>query len=94
MSQGSEIKLPPVAGAESQGAEIKLPPVAEAEITNCGSGSFLFTTDSKKFYRKKIMVAEPFFVHCFNFNYILPYYVNQKRYLSFQVIFKTIWSRG
>jgi hypothetical protein len=44
------------AGAESRGAEIKLPPEAEAEITNCGSGSssgsFLFITDLKKFYRK------------------------------------------
>jgi hypothetical protein len=32
-------------GTESRGAEIKLPPGAGAEITNCGSGSFLFTTD-------------------------------------------------
>jgi hypothetical protein len=31
----------------------KLPPGAGAEITNCGSGSFLFITDLKKFYRKK-----------------------------------------
>jgi hypothetical protein len=45
-------------GTESRGAEIKLPPGAGAEITNCGSGSFfLFTTDFKKFYWKK-MVAE------------------------------------
>jgi hypothetical protein len=29
-------------------AEFKLPPGAGAEITNCGSGSFLFTTDLKK----------------------------------------------
>ncbi len=33
-------------GAVIRGAEIKLPP--GAEITNCGSGSFLFTTDLKK----------------------------------------------
>ncbi len=39
-------------GAESRGAEIKLPPEAGAEITNCGFGAFLFTTDLKKFYRK------------------------------------------
>ncbi len=51
------------AGAESRGAEIKLPPGAGAEITNWGPGSgfgsFLFTTDLKKFYRKtkKIMVT-------------------------------------
>ncbi len=34
----------------------KLPSWAgsEAEIINCGSGSFLFIKDSKKFYRKKI----------------------------------------
>jgi hypothetical protein len=35
------------AGAESQGAEIKLPPEAKCEIMN--SGSFLFTTDLKKY---------------------------------------------
>jgi hypothetical protein len=40
------------AGAESRGAEIS-PPGARAEITNCGSGFFLFNTDLKKFYRKK-----------------------------------------
>jgi hypothetical protein len=40
------------AGAESRGAEIKLPPGAGAEITHLGSGSFLFTTDLKKFYLK------------------------------------------
>jgi hypothetical protein len=43
-------------------------PVPKAEITNCGSGSFLFTTDLKKFYRKKILVAEEVFVNCYNFN--------------------------
>jgi hypothetical protein len=37
-------------GAESRGAEIKLPPGAGAEITNRGSGSFLFSTDMKKLY--------------------------------------------
>ncbi len=41
------------AGAESRGAKIKLPHGAGAEITNCGSGSLIFTTDLKKFYRKK-----------------------------------------
>jgi hypothetical protein len=44
--------------AESREAEIKFPPEAGAEITNCGSGSFLFFTDLRKFRRKKIMVAE------------------------------------
>jgi hypothetical protein len=39
------------AGAESRGAEITLPTGAGAEIKNCGSGSYLFTTDSKKYYR-------------------------------------------
>jgi hypothetical protein len=39
---------------EPEAKEPKLnPPRAGAEITNCGSGSFLFTTDLKKFYRKK-----------------------------------------
>jgi hypothetical protein len=33
--------------SRSRGAEFKLPPGAGAEITNCGSGSFLFTTDLK-----------------------------------------------
>jgi hypothetical protein len=37
------------------GAEIKLP---------SGSGTFLFTINLKKFYRKKIMVAEEVFVNC------------------------------
>jgi hypothetical protein len=48
-SRGAEIKMPLGAGAEN-----KLPPGAGAEITNCGSssGSFLFITDLKKFYRK------------------------------------------
>jgi translation initiation factor 2 gamma subunit (eIF-2gamma) len=32
----------------SRGAEIELPPGAGAEITNSGSGSFLFTTDLKR----------------------------------------------
>jgi hypothetical protein len=40
------------AGADSRGAKIKLPLGAGAEITNCGSSSFLFMTDLKKFYRK------------------------------------------
>ncbi len=53
-------------GAESRGAKIKLPPGAGAEITNCGSGSFLFTTDFKKLYCKE-MVAEEAFVNCYNF---------------------------
>jgi hypothetical protein len=35
------------------GAEIKLPRGAGADITNCGSGSFIFIKDLKKFYRKK-----------------------------------------
>jgi hypothetical protein len=29
---------------------LKRPPGAGTEITKCGSGSFLFTKDSKKFY--------------------------------------------
>jgi hypothetical protein len=48
------------AGAESRGAEIKLPPVAGAEITHLGSGSFLFTTDMKKFYRTKSWLLKNF----------------------------------
>ncbi len=39
--------------SQSRGAEIKLPLGAGAVITNCGSGSFLFLNDFKKFYRKK-----------------------------------------
>jgi hypothetical protein len=38
------------------GAEVKLP--AGAEITNCGCGFFLFTTDLKKFLWKKVMISE------------------------------------
>jgi hypothetical protein len=48
-----------------QRAEIKLPPGAGSEKTNCGFGSFLFTTDLKEFNRKKIMVIEEsFFINC------------------------------
>jgi hypothetical protein len=62
-------------GAKKQcwGTKIKLPPGAGAEITNCGSvfssssSPFLFTTDLKKFYRKKIMVTEEVFENWFNF---------------------------
>ena len=39
-------------------------PRVGAEITNFGSSSFLFTTDLKKFYRKKINVAEEVFINC------------------------------
>jgi hypothetical protein len=46
--------------------EIKL--TAGAEITNCGSGSFLFTTELKKFYITKVMVAEEVLGNCYNFN--------------------------
>jgi hypothetical protein len=58
------------AGAESQGAEINCPPGAGAEIMNCGSGfgSFPFSTDLKKLYFKKIMVAEEVIVNYYNFN--------------------------
>jgi hypothetical protein len=60
--------LQSVLRSRSRGDEIKLPPGAGAEITNCGSGSFLFTPDLKKFYFKKIMVIEETFVNCYNFN--------------------------
>ncbi len=49
------------AGAESRGTEIKLPPRAGAEITNCGSGSCLFIKDFKKFFRKKLWLLKKFF---------------------------------
>jgi hypothetical protein len=39
--------------SRSGGAENKLPLGTAVEITNYGSGSFLFTTDVKIFYRKK-----------------------------------------
>jgi hypothetical protein len=57
-------------------AEIKLPPGAPAQIKNCGSGSgsgscsgsFLFITDLKKFYRKNHGRKRSFCVNCYNFN--------------------------
>ena len=72
----AEIKLPPGVEAEiklppGSGAEIKLPPGDGAEITKCGSssGSFLFTTDLKKFYRQKNMiVAQEVFVNGYKFD--------------------------
>jgi hypothetical protein len=48
------------AGALSRGAEIEMPPGAGAEITNCGSGSFLFITDLKKFIEKKSWLTNKF----------------------------------
>jgi hypothetical protein len=39
--------------SRSRGAEIKLPPGTGVEITNCGSGSFLFTTDVRIFFIEK-----------------------------------------
>jgi hypothetical protein len=42
-------------------AEIKLPPGAGAEITNRGSGSFLFIKDFKKFYRRKSWLLKKLF---------------------------------
>ncbi len=59
------------AGAKSRGAGIKLAPGAGAEITNCGSGYFLFITDLKKFRRKKIMAAEEVIVNCYNFKFLI-----------------------
>ncbi len=47
-------------GAGSREDKFKLPPGAGPEITNCCSGSFLFTTE--------IMAAEEIFVNCYNFN--------------------------
>ncbi len=52
-------------------AEIKLPlgAGAGAEITNCGSGSFLFTTDLKNIIAKKHGCWKPFFLTAtYNFN--------------------------
>jgi hypothetical protein len=49
-SRRAEIKLPN--GAE---VEIKLPPGGGAEITNCGSGAFLFT-------KKKSLLVKKFFL--------------------------------
>ncbi len=63
-------------GTESRGAEIKFPP---------GSGSFLFTRDFKKFYRKIIVVYDVF-VNCYT---ILILLLKSKKEL-FKVSYKTI----
>jgi hypothetical protein len=55
--------------------------VPGAEITNCGCGSFLFTTDFKKFHRK-IMVAEEFFCKLLPLLILFLGYFNQKRLFS------------
>jgi hypothetical protein len=74
------------AGAESRGVETKLPPGTGAEITNCGSASFLFTTDLTKFYRKISWLLTKFY-----FNFIpIPLFKSKKEKVSY----KTIWSRG
>jgi hypothetical protein len=39
--------------SQSRGAENKLPSGTGAEITKSGSGSFIFTTDLKRFYGNK-----------------------------------------
>jgi hypothetical protein len=54
------------AGVVSRGAKIKFPPRAGAEITNCGSGFFLFIKDNK-FYGKKSLLFEEVFVNYYNF---------------------------
>ncbi len=58
-----------VAGPEPRVEEPKLNCLLTSQsrslkITNCGSGSFLFTID----LIEKIMVAEDVFVNCYNFN--------------------------
>jgi hypothetical protein len=58
------------AGAESRGAEIKLTTGTRAKITNCGSGSFLFTADLKKFDRKKLWLLKKFLEIVTSQNYL------------------------
>ncbi len=82
LSEGSVVEPDPR-------AEIRLLPGAEAEIMNCGSGSFLFTTDLKTFYRKKIMAAEEVSVNCYIF-----YPITLVKKVIFKVSYKTIWSWG
>ncbi len=55
----------------------KLPPRARAEITNCGSGSFLFTTDLKKVFIEKKSWLLKKFLKIFT---ILILLLKQKRY--------------
>ncbi len=64
----AQVQPSPVLWSRSRGVEIRLHPGAGAEIINCGSGSFLFITDLKKFYTKKIMVSVEVFVNCNDFN--------------------------
>jgi hypothetical protein len=49
-----------VLSSQSRGAEIKLP--VGAGITNCGPGSYLFTTE--EILLKKITIAEKGFENC------------------------------
>ncbi len=72
----------------SQGAEITLPPGAGAEIMNCGSGSFLFTTDLKKFYRKKIKSAEEVFVIVTSLILLLK---SKKEKVNFNVLWRILY---
>jgi hypothetical protein len=53
----------------SREPKLKRPPAAGTEITKCGSGSFLFTKDSKKFYFKNPGCRRSF-CDCYNFNTI------------------------
>ncbi len=78
------------AGAESRGAEIKLPPEARAEITNCGSGSILFTTDLKKFFMEHNHGCGRSFWKLHNFKAITILI----RKSNFHISYKTIWSRA
>jgi hypothetical protein len=86
-------------------AEIKLPPGAGAEITNCGSGFFLFIKDLKKCYRKKTMVAKEVFcrVNSSNFNpicvqhasiHVKKYWYSSQKKIIVKLSNKFIQSRG
>jgi hypothetical protein len=66
---------------------IKLPPGAGAEITNCGSGSFLFTTDLKNFIEKKSRLLKKFL----EIVTILFLFLKSKK-VFFKIFYKTIWS--
>ncbi len=48
--------------SRSRGAQIKLRPEAGTEIANCGSGSFLFTMNLKKFGRNFAVTKKLFYI--------------------------------
>jgi hypothetical protein len=72
-----------VAEPESRAEEQKLSCLLEPEpkLQNCGSGSFLFIKDLKKFYRKKSWLQKEFVVNYHSFKFLILFGYNMHQSL-------------